>query len=75
MAQKPFYELMLDIQAKQSEQQKINDQILNNQDDADRVNSEILLNQAKIMKTQDALDETMANILLNQMAGVKDGTQ
>lgn len=75
MNQKPFYELMLDIRAKQSEQQKINDQILSNQDDADRVKADILLNQAKIMKTQEAQDEAMANILLNQMAGVKDGTQ
>lgn len=31
MKTKPFYELMLDIQAKQSEQQKINDQILQKQ--------------------------------------------
>lgn len=31
MKQKPFYELMLDIQAKQAEQQKINDQILQKQ--------------------------------------------
>ena len=58
---------MLDIQSKQSEQQKINDQILSNQDDADRVKADILLNQAKIMKTQEAQDEAIANILLNQM--------
>lgn len=31
MKQKPFYELMLDIQTKQAEQQKINDQILQKQ--------------------------------------------
>lgn len=33
MKQKPFYELMLDISKKQSEQQMINDQILLNQDE------------------------------------------
>lgn len=72
---KTFYELMLDIEKNQAKQQKINDQILSNQDDADRVKADILLNQAKIMKTQEAQDEAIANILLNQMAGVKDGTQ
>ena len=45
------HELMLDVTKNQAEQQKINDQILSNQNGVDRVKADILLNQAKPMKT------------------------
>ena len=62
---KPFYELMLDIRKKQEEQQKINNKILSNQDDADRVKADILLNQMDIMAKQEEQDAVLAEILLS----------
>ena len=62
---KPFYELILDIEKNQAEQQKINDQILSNQDDADKVKADILLNQMDIMAKQEEQDAVLAERLLS----------
>lgn len=52
MNQKPFYELMLDIQTKQSEQQKINDQILQKQAEQMKIaeNQELQLAEIQIQQ-------------------------
>lgn len=53
MNQKPFYELMLDIQAKQSEQQKINDQILQKQAEQMKIAENQELQLAEIQLQQE----------------------
>lgn len=53
MKTKPFYELMLDIQAKQSEQQKINDQILQKQAEQMKIAENQELQLAEIQLQQE----------------------
>lgn len=65
MANKPFYELMLDIEKKQIEQNEKNAQLLLSQKSSDEVNAAILLNQMDIMTKQAEMDAVLAEILLN----------
>lgn len=53
MKQKPFYELMLDIEKNQSEQQKINDQILQKQAEQVKIAENQELQLAEIQLQQE----------------------
>lgn len=53
MKQKPFYELMLDVQAKQDEQQNINDQILQKQAEQMKIAENQELQLAEIQLQQE----------------------